>query len=126
MAKVGQNSIIQARMSTALKSLEAQDTGINSVCAPLRPHKHLLYNLQGDGTRMTVSAANKPIAVHEVFTQHGLLIWEDDSRVKHREEVIIPPCVLDETTADGILGGVQQKQPHLGRLLSSAEWAALV
>jgi hypothetical protein len=70
-----------------------------SVQGMVSPHHHSVLNVMFDETKAT-SKVDGFITVNNVLASHGLLQWSETLGVKHHEEIVVEPRLVEECTAE--------------------------
>jgi len=98
-----------------------KQSGINTCFDVAKPFS--IVNLIWDCTRFKVAASDAGLGMREVMTSHAVVHWDRDG-VTRREEVVSPPQVLEDGTAESMWAGLGRQIP-LHQLLD-ADLAALL
>ena len=107
-------TVAKAQMSVASTFCDLQGQSIDEHIVRSGKHNWLLYTLQWDETSFTVKANDGPPCVQSILSQHGVLRWETADEQEHVQEVVLPPCILQDKSANGMLGAIVARHAPSG------------
>ena len=99
---------VRGALAQALHRL--QQEGMQGIIDRATPF--LIFNLLFDETKLKVKVQHEAVASSSVLWCHGLLRFLGPGNSLCEEEVVMPPLVLQQASADGILGGIRRSLPQ--------------
>ena len=77
-----------------------------------RPSSFVILTLLLDETRFKLKLKSEAVSTSSILWPHGLLRCVDGAGRGRREEIVLAPVALKDTTANGILAGIRHVMPQ--------------
>ncbi len=105
-----------AEVATKHRIAHAREVGEDS--------QHVIVNLMWDETKMEMVVDGGGANVYNLLTQHGLMVWQREGE-RRREELVLPPRVVQAGDADCLHAAVVASTPFLHEAMTKAPKACL-
>ena len=108
--EVSHSSVGDVRSTAADLLLQGQKRECTRIMTEIHTKPFGVFQFMWDNTTFRLQCAGEKGKSQPIMAFHGLLTWPEGDQLRN-EEVIFPPSVLWDETADAMLGAMQARSP---------------